>query len=182
MSTSDPGRFGARILPYEGTRPEIDQTAFLSAGVTVIGAVRLAAEVGIWYNSVLRGDVCTIEVGPRSNIQDACMVHGPHGGHVTRIGSEVTIGHHATIHGCILEDRCLIGIGAIVLDFAHVESESMIAAGAVVTPRTRVRRGMLYGGIPAKPLRELSKDEIDGLAESAKNYVGYAQKTIHSLS
>jgi carbonic anhydrase/acetyltransferase-like protein (isoleucine patch superfamily) len=182
MTTGDPARFGARVLPYEGTLPEIHETAFLTAGVTVIGAVRLAESVSIWYNSVLRGDVCTIEVGARSNIQDGCMVHGPHGGHVTRIGSEVTIGHHATIHGCTLEDRCLVGIGAVVLDFARVESEAMIAAGAVVTPNTRVQRGMLYAGIPAKPIRELTTEEIDGLAQSAQNYVNYAQKTIRSLS
>jgi carbonic anhydrase/acetyltransferase-like protein (isoleucine patch superfamily) len=182
MTTGDPARFGARVLPYEGALPEIHETAFLSAGVTVIGAVRIAESVGIWYNSVLRGDVCTIEVGARSNIQDGCMVHGPHGGHVTRIGSEVTIGHHATVHGCTLEDRCLIGIGAVVLDFAHVESESMVAAGAVVTPNTRVRRGMLYGGVPARPIRELDSDEIASLAESAANYVGYARNAMHSLS
>ena len=174
-------RFGARILPSHNTTPDISSSVFLAAGVTLIGAVQLAEEVGIWYNSVLRGDVCRIEIGARSNIQDGCMVHGPHGDHVTRIGADVTVGHNVTLHGCIVEDRCLVGIGATVLDHAYLESECMVAAGAVVTPRTRLKSGMLYGGIPAKAIRELSEKERAYFTESAANYVSYAQQAMTEL-
>jgi carbonic anhydrase/acetyltransferase-like protein (isoleucine patch superfamily) len=174
-------RFGARILPSGGSYPEIPDSVFLSAGVTVIGDTRLGEQAGVWYNSVLRGDVCRIEIGDRTNIQDGCMIHGPHGDHVTRIGADVTVGHNVTLHGCTVEDRCLVGIGAVVLDFAYLEAESMIAAGAVVTPRTRVKSGMLYGGIPARPIRELSDEERAYFTESSRNYVTYAERAMAEL-
>lgn len=182
MAEHDPARFGARLLPYEGALPTIHETSFVAAGVTLVGDIRLHEHTGIWYNTVMRGDVCRIEIGAYTNIQDDCMVHGPHGGTLTHIGREVTVGHKATLHGCTIEDRCLIGIGATLLDHSYIESESMVAAGAVVTPRTRVKRHTLYGGIPAKPIRELTREEIDYLAESARNYAEYARKAMAALS
>jgi len=177
----DPGRFGARILPFEDSYPQISDSSFLAPSAAVIGEVSLGEEVGIWYNTVIRGDVVPIRIGARTNIQDGCMIHGPHGDEETVIGEEVTVGHHVVIHGCTVEDRSLIGIGAVVLDYARVETQAMIAAGAVVTPRTVVKSGYLYGGIPAKPLRKLNEDELAYFAESARNYVTYAAKAAASL-
>lgn len=181
MTPQDPGRFGARVLPFEGSYPEISDSVFLAPGATVIGEVSLEEEVGIWYNTVVRGDVVPIRIGARSNIQDGCMIHGPHGDEETVIGEEVTVGHHVVIHGCTIEDRSLIGIGAVVLDYARVETQAVIAAGAVVTPRTVVKSGYLYGGIPARPLRKLDDGELDYFAESAQNYTTYAAKAAASL-
>jgi len=139
----------------------------------VIGDVVIGEESSLWFNVVVRGDVNFIRIGDRTNIQDGSVVHVTHDTHPTEIGREVTVGHHATLHGCTVEDGCLIGSGAVVLDGVTVGSESLVAAGALVTPGTRIPPGMLAQGVPARAVRKLTQDEIRHLREGAFNYVRY---------
>jgi carbonic anhydrase/acetyltransferase-like protein (isoleucine patch superfamily) len=165
------------IYPYRDARPHIETDVFLADGVRIVGDVRIAEGSSIWYNSVIRGDVHWVRIGTMTNIQDLCMLHVTHDTHPLSVGSRVTVGHKATLHGCTVQDECLIGIGSTVLDGAVVESHAMVAAGAVVTPDTVVRSGMLYGGIPAKPLRELGEAEIEGFRASAERYYQYSRES-----
>lgn len=163
------------VLPYESTTPSIGDEVFLAEGVYVIGDVEIGSKSSIWYNSVVRGDVNYIRIGSMTNIQDSCVLHVTRDVYPLHIGDSVTIGHKAMLHGCTLKDICLVGIGAIVLDGAVVESYSMVAAGAVVTPNTVVETGTLVGGIPAKPLRELTEAEMADLPASAERYYKYSR-------
>jgi carbonic anhydrase/acetyltransferase-like protein (isoleucine patch superfamily) len=169
------------ILPWKGVWPTIDPTAFVAPGATVIGRVTIGARSSIWFNVVLRGDINDIAVGCDSNVQDGTIVHvsGQHG---TVIGNGVTIGHSAVVHACRLEDGAFVGIGASVLDEAVVESGAQIAASALVTPRKRVTAGMLWAGVPAKPLRQLSEAERAHNTDLAQRYVVLAQSYRDQLS
>ena len=157
--------------------PQLSEGAYVDPAATVIGQVRLGADVSVWPQAVLRGDVNTIEVGDRSNIQDGVIAHvthdGPYtpGGHALVIGQDVTVGHGAILHGCTIKDRVLIGMGAIVLDGAVIESDVMIAAGSLVSPGKHLESGLLYRGQPATAARPLSQDEVDALKYSAEHYV-----------
>ena len=166
---------GAIILPFRGVWPRIAEDAYIAPGAAVIGDVTIGAEASVWFGCVLRGDDHTITVGPRTNIQDGTMVHVTLESHPTSIGAGVTIGHGARLHGCVLEDGCLVGIGAIVLDGAVVESEAMVAGGAVVTPRKRVPRHQLWGGSPARFMRDLGPADVEFLAWDATHYAGLAR-------
>ena len=165
------------IYRYEGASPKIDPSVFLADGVRIVGDVEIGPESSIWYNTVIRGDVHWVRIGRRTNIQDNCLCHVTHDTNPLTVGNFVTVGHQATLHGCTVEDYCLVGIGSIVLDGAVLEHHSFVAAGAVVTPGTRVKSEMLYGGIPAKPLRRLSKEEVLDLEASADRYMAYAEKS-----
>ena len=164
------------ILPFQGTLPTIDPSAFIAPTATVIGDVVIGAGTGIWFNCVIRGDVHQIRIGERTNIQDGTIIHVTGGKLGTYIGSGITIGHGAILHACTLEDNCFIGMGAVVLDGAVVESGAMVAAGAVVTPGKRVKAGELWGGNPARLLRQLSESDTDFFPLSAENYMALANR------
>jgi len=159
------------ILPYNGILPRIHPSVFIADGAVIIGDVEIGADSNVWFNCVLRGDVHEIRVGERTNIQDGTIVHCTKNGHGTYIGSDITIGHNATIHACTLKDDSFIGMGTTILDGAVVESQAMLAAGAVLTPGKRIASGELWAGNPAKKLRDLSPDDISFFPKSAAHYV-----------
>lgn len=162
------------ILPWKGVTPTIAQSAFIAPQSTVIGDVVIGEETSIWFGCVVRGDVHEIRIGSRTNIQDGTIVHVTGGKFGTYIGSGITIGHGCVLHACVLEDDCFIGMGATVMDGAVVESGAMVAAGAVVTPGKRVKKGELWAGSPAKPMRELKPEDVAFFPVSARNYVELA--------
>jgi carbonic anhydrase/acetyltransferase-like protein (isoleucine patch superfamily) len=162
------------VLGHHGVMPKIHPTAFIAGGAWVIGDVQIGDQAGIWFNAVLRGDINRIVVGDRSNIQDGAVLH------VTRelpalVANDVTVGHKAMIHACTIEDACLIGMNAVVLDGARVGPFSIVAAGAVVREGAVVPEGMLVAGVPARVVRPLSAEEKQHLLQSAKNYIEYAR-------
>lgn len=161
-------------------RPTLEAGAWVAESAEVIGRVQLGRDVSIWPQCVLRGDVVGIVVGERSNLQEFVMVHGNHGAADVTIGCDVTVGHRATLHGCRIGDRVLIGMGAIVLDDVEIESDVMVGAGALVAPRTRLESGGLYLGSPATRRRELRPEELEGIRASAYHYVGLA--TLHQTT
>jgi carbonic anhydrase/acetyltransferase-like protein (isoleucine patch superfamily) len=164
------------ILPYRNRRPRIDDEAWIAPNATVIGDVEIAAGANVWFGCVLRGDVAAIRVGARANIQDGTVVHVSTGKPPTFIGARVTIGHMALIHACRLEDRCFVGMKACILDGAVVETGAMVAAGALVTPGKRVTAGQLWGGTPARPMRDLTPEEKRYIDELPDRYSGLAQE------
>jgi gamma-carbonic anhydrase len=170
------------ILPYrgdynpQGIVPTISDKAFVAPGAAVIGDVQIGADTGIWFGCVVRGDVHKIRIGERTNVQDGTVIHVTRDTAPTLIGSNVTIGHSALLHGCILEDECFIGMRATVMDGAVVESGAMVAAGALVTPGKRVLAGQLWAGSPAKYFRDLTIEEKAFFAISAENYVKHARE------
>jgi carbonic anhydrase/acetyltransferase-like protein (isoleucine patch superfamily) len=165
------------IYRFMRERPQLGERIYIAPQAHVSGAVKLADDVSVWPMAVLRGDVNRISVGARSNIQDGSVLHVTHEsadrpeGRPLLVGSDVTVGHAAILHACTIGDRCLIGMGAIVMDDAEVEAESMVAGGAVVTPGTRIASGTLWRGNPARQARELSDREIAYLGYSAAHYV-----------
>jgi len=170
-----------KIFPYQDLLPEIDESVFLASGVKIIGDVTIGKNSSIWYNTVIRGDVHYIKIGEYSNIQDCSMLHVTNGRFPLNVGSKVTVGHAVKLHGCTLEDKCFIGIGAIILDGAVVKENSMVAAGAVVKPGFIVPTGKLVAGVPAKIVRDLSSEEINDIGKSAERYSKYAEITVDSL-
>ena len=138
------------LLPYRHRWPQVAPSAFVATGSTVIGDVILGAQSSIWFNCVLRGDVNYIRMGARSNVQDGTIIHTATADGPTLIGDDVVVGHMCLLHACILEDACMIGMGATVMDFAVVESGAWVAAGALVTPGKRVKSGEMWMGRPAK--------------------------------
>jgi len=169
-----------RILSYKGDTPLIKEGAWVAPGATVIGDVVLGEESSIWFGSVIRGDVHRIRVGKRTNIQDLSMVHVTHykkpnksDGHPTIIGDDVTIGHRVMLHGCTIEDACLIGMSATILDGAVIGKESIVGAGALVTMNKVFPPRSLILGSPAKVVRTLSDEEVAELYASAKRYVEF---------
>ncbi len=159
------------ILPFGGRTPIVPATAFVAPGASVIGDVTLGEDVSIWFGAALRGDVNSIRVGARTNIQDGTVVHVNAGRERTVIGEEVTVGHAAVVHACTVGRRCLIGMGSVVLDGAEIGIEAMVAAGAVVPPGLRVPPRVLVRGVPGRVARPLTDSEIAHLARSATNYV-----------
>ncbi|HSW54503.1 MAG TPA: gamma carbonic anhydrase family protein [Ignavibacteriaceae bacterium] len=170
-----------KIFPYRGYLPKLGKNVFLASGVKLIGNVEVGKDSSVWYNSVIRGDVHYIKIGESTNIQDCSMLHVTNGKFSLNIGNKVTIGHSVSLHGCTLQDQCLIGIGAIVLDGAIVESNSMVAAGALVKQSFVVPSGKLVAGVPAKVIRDLTNDEIKDIEAGAHRYVEYARITLESL-
>ncbi len=163
------------LLPHRGRLPRVAPTAFVENSAMVIGDVALGDFSSVWFNVVIRGDVNSIRIGARSNIQDGTVVHVTRQTHSTVIGNDVTIGHNVTLHGCEIGDRCLVGMGAVILDGATVGPDAMVAAGAVVTPGTVIPPRTLAMGSPARVRRELTDDEVDRLKQSAANYIEYMQ-------
>ncbi len=162
------------ILPYEGTTPKIAENAFIADGAAVIGDVEIGAETGIWFNVVVRGDVNFIRIGEKTNIQDGSICHVTYKKFPLVIGSRVTVGHSAILHGCTLEDEAFVGMGARVLDGAIVESGGFVAAGALVGPGKIVKSGEVWAGVPAKIMRPTSDEEKAYIPWSAEHYARLA--------
>ena len=162
------------IHAYKGVVPKLHPTAFVEASAQVIGDVELAEEVGVWFTSVIRGDVNFVRIGRGSNIQDGTVIHVNRRGPPTIVEEYVTVGHGARLHGCHIKSHCLIGIGAVVLDGAVLEEECLVAAGAVVSPGTLVSRGSLLMGAPARVKRQVTGADLDLIHRSARNYVALA--------
>jgi carbonic anhydrase/acetyltransferase-like protein (isoleucine patch superfamily) len=162
------------ILSYEKTVPTIADNTFIAPNATVIGDVVIGAESGIWFNCLLRGDVNEIRIGERTNIQDGSVVHVSGQGQGTYIGNDITIGHMALIHACTLEDGCFIGMNATVMDDCVVESGAMVAAGALVPPGKRVLAGQVWGGTPARYLRDIRESDLQMMRHTAPYYVELA--------
>lgn len=161
------------VRPYRGRWPDIHPTAFVDQSAQVIGDVVVGETSSVWMNVVVRGDVHQIRVGRRSNIQDGTVVHVMRDTHPTTIGDEVTIGHGALIHGCTIEPRCLIGMGAIILNGAVIGSDSIVAAGTLVTEGFVVPPRSLVMGSPGKVRRSLTNDEVTSILDYAERYVTY---------
>ncbi len=166
------------IRPFNQHQPEIDASAYIDESAVVIGQVSIGADSSVWPNTTIRGDVNWIKIGNNTSIQDGSVLHVTHenpaqpgSGFPLTVGSQVTVGHNVVLHGCTIEDNCLIGMGAIILDGAVIEKNVFIAAGALVAPGKRLQSGYLYVGSPAKQLRELTEKEIEGLQYSADHYV-----------
>jgi gamma-carbonic anhydrase len=161
------------VLPYRGIHPEIHETVFLADGSRIIGDVRIGANSSIWFNAVVRGDVCPIRIGERTNVQDNATLHVTHDTGPLEIGNDVTIGHGAVLHACTVQNNVLIGMGAILLDQSMIEPWSVVAAGSLVKQGFRVPTGMLVAGVPARVVRAITDRERTHLIESPQNYLRY---------
>ncbi len=163
------------IKSVNGKAPAIPEDCFVAENATIVGDVSFGSECSVWFNAVIRGDVNQITVGNKVNIQDGAIIHCTYQKHATKIGNNVSIGHNAIVHGCIIEDNVLIGMGAIVMDNCVVKSNSIIAAGAVVTQNTVVESGVIYAGVPAKKVKEINESNFAGeIDRIATNYVMYS--------
>jgi carbonic anhydrase/acetyltransferase-like protein (isoleucine patch superfamily) len=165
----------ALLLPFEGTAPIVDPTAFIAPTATLIGAVTVGPGSSVFYGAVVRADTDSITIGAGSNVQDNVSIHTDSGLKLT-IGDGVSIGHNAVIHGCVIENDCLVGMGATVLNRAVIGTGSLIAAGAVVLEDTVIPPGSLVAGVPAKVRRELTAEEIAGVRANATHYVDMAHR------
>ena len=155
--------------------PQIPEDCFIAENATIVGDVSMGLNCSIWFNAVIRGDVHYIKMGDKVNVQDGAVIHATYQKSPTTIGNNVSIGHNAIVHGCTIHDNVLIGMGSIVMDDCIVESNSIIAAGAVVTQNTRVEAGSIYAGVPAKKVKDISKELISGeINRIAENYVTYS--------
>jgi len=163
------------IRPYLHWQPDINDSAFIADSADVIGRVSIGADSSIWYQSVLRGDVHDIIIGERSNIQDHSTLHTSHGVAPCIVGNDVTIGHRVILHGCEVQDGCLVGMGSIIMDQAVLEAGCFLAAGSLVSERKVLRSGYLYAGIPAREKRPLNDEEKAFLSRSAGHYVQVAR-------
>ena len=161
------------LRPYRGTSPRVHPTAFVDASAQVIGDVEIGEESSVWMCAVIRGDVHWIKVGKRTSIQDGTIVHAMTGTHPTSIGDNVTIGHAAVVHGCTVENQCLIGMGAILLNGSHVGAGSIVAAGALLVEGQKVPPRSLVMGSPGKVKRLLTQAEVADIQKYADRYVGY---------
>ncbi len=165
----------ALIRPFGGKAPRLHDSAFVAETAVVIGEVELGAQSSVWFGSVLRGDIHFIRIGARTNVQDHCVIPVTGGTHPTVVGDEVTLGHRVILHGCTVQDRCLIGMGSIVLDGAVIGEDSLVGAGSLVPPGMVVPPRKLALGAPARVKRDLTAEEIASLRASAQGYVDRAR-------
>lgn len=164
------------ILSYEGKYPKIAADAYIADNAVIIGDVEIGSQSSVWFGCVVRGDVNYIRIGERTNIQDGTVIHVHRDAGPTIIGNGVTIGHQALLHACELQDESFIGMGAQVIDYAVVEKQAMVAAGALISPKKRVLTQQLWGGVPGRYMRQLSASEIAHFGESWRNYVTLSRK------
>lgn len=163
------------ILPVKGVMPTIPETCFIAPNATIVGDVEMGEECSIWFNAVVRGDVNSIRIGNKVNIQDGACIHCTYEKTKTFIGNNVSIGHNALVHGCTVEDNVLIGMGSIVMDNCHIGTNTIIAAGAVVLENTKCESGSIYAGVPAKKVKDISQELIHGeIDRIANNYLMYS--------
>ena len=163
----------ASIVGYQGVRPVWDWGLFMACGARLVGQVTAGRQLSIWFNAVVRGDVNAITIGDETNIQDNAVIHGTYKKHATTLGNRVSIGHSAVIHGCTIEDRVLVGMGAVIMDGCHVGTGSVIGAGAVVTQGQQIPPRSLVVGAPATVKRTLSQDESDAMTNAYQRYLFY---------
>src|SRR2546421_7584860 len=164
------------IRPFRGKRPQIHPTAFVEDSAQVVGDVSIGAHSSVWFGAVVRGDVFHIRIGERTNIQDGTVIHVTNGTHATILEDEVTVGHNVTLHGCYIEHGSLVGMGSIVMDDVRVGAQSLIAAGALVSPGTQIPPRSLVMGVPAKVKRPLTDEEVAGLNVYWQNYIEYTKQ------
>jgi len=163
------------ILPVKGIHPEIPENCFVAPNATIVGDVVMGDECSVWFNAVVRGDVNSIRMGNKVNIQDGACIHATYQKTKVVLGNNVSIGHNAIVHGCTVHDNVLIGMGAIVMDNVEIGSNTIIAAGAVVLENTKVEAGCIYAGVPAKKVKSISPELIKGEIERiANNYIMYS--------
>ncbi|MBC7554480.1 MAG: gamma carbonic anhydrase family protein [Taibaiella sp.] len=163
------------ILPVKGVHPQIPEGTFVAPNATIVGDVKMGTDCSIWFNAVIRGDVNSIELGNKVNIQDGACIHCTYEKTKTKLGNNVSVGHNAIVHGCTVGDNVLIGMGAIVMDNAVIGEGSIIAAGAVLLEGTVVPPGSIYAGVPAKKVKDVSPELLKGEVERiANNYLMYS--------
>lgn len=165
----------ALIKEINGIAPSIPDDCYVAENATIVGNVIFGEQCSVWYNAVIRGDVNAIKIGDKVNIQDGAVIHCTYLKHATTIGNNVSIGHNAIVHGCIIEDNVLIGMGAIVMDNCTVKSNVIIGAGSVVTQNSVLESNAIYAGIPAKKVKDLEASAFKGEIERiANNYIMYS--------
>ncbi len=171
------------VMNFEEYTPKIGKNCFIAPSADIIGRIELGEESAVWFGAVIRGDVNHIKIGDRTNVQDLSMIHVTHykkedmsDGYPTVIGNDVTVGHRVMLHGCTIEDACLIGMSATILDGAIIGKESIVGAGALVTQNKHFPPRSLILGSPAKVVRELTQEEVDELYASAARYVSFKDK------
>jgi carbonic anhydrase/acetyltransferase-like protein (isoleucine patch superfamily) len=169
------------IRSFKGVTPTVPPSCYVDESAQLIGDVVLAEHVSIWMNAVLRGDVHSIRIGAHSNVQDCSVLHGMKERYGVVVGEYVTIGHSVTLHGCGIEDRCLIGMGSIILNGARIGTGSIIAAGTLIPEKTRVEAGSLWMGSPGKFRRKLEEQDQQTILRYAKNYLGYKESYLREL-
>lgn len=163
------------VKAVRGHNPQIPDDCFVAENATILGEVSFGKECSVWYNAVIRGDVHFIKIGDKVNIQDGAVLHATYQKSPTTIGNNVSIGHNAIVHGCTINDNVLVGMGSIIMDDCIIQSNSIIAAGAVVIKNTIVESGSIYAGVPAKKVKDISKELISGeIDRIANNYVNYS--------
>lgn len=163
------------ILPVKGVLPTIGDNCFLAPNATIVGDVEMGNDCSVWFNAVIRGDVNSIRMGNKVNVQDGAVIHCTYEKTTVTIGNNVSIGHNALVHGCVLADNVLVGMGAIVMDNVTVGSNVIIAAGAVVLENTVIEPGCIYAGVPAKKVKDISQELINGeINRIADNYLMYS--------
>ena len=160
------------IRPLNGKTPRLGNNCFIAETAVIIGDVEIGDHCSVWYNAVIRGDVHYIKIGNNTNIQDGAVIHATYQKSPTNIGNNVTIAHNATVHGCTLHDNVMIGINAVVLDNAVIQSNSIIAAGSVVTKGTVVESGSVYAGVPAKKVKDIGPELLEGEVKRIANAYG----------
>src|SRR5882762_3092900 len=175
----------ALIKPVKGIHPKFGNDCYLAENSTIVGDVVMGDQCSIWFNAVVRGDVNSIRLGNKVNVQDGAIIHATFEKTKAIIGNNVSIGHNAIVHGCTIDDNVLVGMGAIVMDNAVVHSNSIIAAGAVVLEGTICEAGSIYAGIPAKKLKDISPNlisgEIDRIANNYTRYAGWFKDQVPSV-
>jgi carbonic anhydrase/acetyltransferase-like protein (isoleucine patch superfamily) len=164
------------IRTFQGIKPTIDGSAFIEETAVVIGDVVIGEQSSVWFNTVIRGDVHYIRIGNRTNVQDLCVIHVAHDTYPTIVGDDVTVGHHVVLHGCTIQDRVLVGMGAIIMDGALIGEDSVVGAGALITEHTVIPPKSVVLGAPAKVKRAVTEKELAWIRESAQNYVSYARQ------
>jgi len=169
------------IRSFKGVTPTVPPSCYVDESAQLIGDVVLAEHVSIWMNAVLRGDVHSIRIGAHSNVQDCSVLHGMKEQYGVFVGEYVTVGHSVTLHGCVIEDRCLIGMGSIILNGARVGTGSIIAAGTLIPEKTLVEPGSLWMGSPGKFRRKLEDEDQQTILRYAKNYLGYKESYLREL-
>jgi carbonic anhydrase/acetyltransferase-like protein (isoleucine patch superfamily) len=170
------------IRSFKGITPTIPASCYVDESAQIVGDVVLGEHASVWMNAVIRGDVYAIRVGSNSNIQDCCVLHGMKNTYGVTVGEYVTVGHSVTLHGCVVEDRCLIGMGSVILNGAKIGTGSIIAAGTLIPERAVVEPGSLWMGSPGKFRRKLEPAEGEMIMRYTNNYLGYTQDYLREQS
>lgn len=169
----------AGLLPYKGVLPVLGKDVFVAPGAWIIGDVTIGDRSSVWFNTTVRGDVHYIRIGSETNIQDNCTLHATEGKFPLEMGSRITVGHRAIVHGCVVEDDCLIGMGAVIMDGAKIGQGSLIAAGALITPGSVIPPGSLVMGVPGVVHKSIGENERRLIRESAMHYLQLASTYLH---